>query len=313
MRLTPFATIVVACALIRSVSAQISLDAVQRDGYGVVPISRPEPNVLTVMADINGHKAKLIIDTGWSEDGIALDSDYAKFVKQHVQGELKGSSLTGQKLTETRGVAESVTIGNVRLMNVPVGFSALAPAREQNARKSVGADGFMTSGFLKTCSAILDLHNLRLYLRPPGKGRPVDIGPALREIGFAEAPFGYSSHLCYVMAQINGVEAALQIDTGSFGGLIDPHFATKAHAYGYTQHMLLKDAAGREAEYLQAHLDSFKLGGIEPKDASRIGVTDYVGYADSHGKLVGLLGMDMLGPNGTIMNFGTQKLYFFKK
>jgi hypothetical protein len=313
MRVTPVAIAIVVCALVRSVSAQISLDAVQRDGYGVVSIARPEPNVLTVDAQINGHRAKLIIDTGWGREGLTLDSDYAKFAANREKTQVDGgTSISGAKIKETRGVVDSVVLGNVQLAQVPSSFTELAPARMQEQRRTVGADGFITSGFLKTCSAIIDLHNLRLYLKPPGKGRRAALGPALTAIGFAEVPFGYSSHICYVKADVNGVEGAMALDTGASLGLLDSHFATKAHAYGYDNHMQLLDAAGNHADLRLAHLNSFKLNGIAPLKATNIGVTDFSGYSESKGQLVGLIGMDILGPNGTIIDFGNQKLYFFK-
>ena len=41
--------------------AQITLGALTRDGYGVVPIKRPQPNVLVVVGTVNGHKARLVL------------------------------------------------------------------------------------------------------------------------------------------------------------------------------------------------------------------------------------------------------------
>src|ERR1700681_2947424 len=58
--------------------ARVSLEALRRDGYGMVELQRPEPNTLTVSATINGRKARLIVDTGWSDEGITVDGDYGK-------------------------------------------------------------------------------------------------------------------------------------------------------------------------------------------------------------------------------------------
>src|ERR1700680_3640668 len=53
--------------------ARISLEALRRDGYGMVELQRPEPNTLTVSATINGSKARLIVDTGWPHEGFTVD------------------------------------------------------------------------------------------------------------------------------------------------------------------------------------------------------------------------------------------------
>jgi len=34
-------------------------------------------------------------------------------------------------------------------------------------------------------------------------------------------------------------------------------------------------------------------------------------YTETRGKLIGFLGMDILGPNGTIIDYGQLKLYFY--
>src|SRR2546423_12929054 len=65
------------CLFAVTAQARISLEALRRDGYGVVELNRPEPNVLTVSVMINGRKARLIVDTGWSREGITLNGAYA--------------------------------------------------------------------------------------------------------------------------------------------------------------------------------------------------------------------------------------------
>jgi hypothetical protein len=52
--------------------AAITLDVLQRDGFGVVDIKRPEPNMLTVIAEINGRKARLVVDTVGRATALAL-------------------------------------------------------------------------------------------------------------------------------------------------------------------------------------------------------------------------------------------------
>ena len=68
------------CLSAAKAKAPINLDVLARDGYGMVPIQRPQPNSLVVRGNINGRDANLVLDTGWGADGISLDSSYAKFL-----------------------------------------------------------------------------------------------------------------------------------------------------------------------------------------------------------------------------------------
>ena len=300
-------------ASIGSATAQLSLDVLQRDGYGVVPISRPLPNSLIVRAKINGRNANLVVDTGVAADGITLDSDYAGAVRlTGNSAPEQGWSATGRALSVRRAVADLVTLGNANLKGVPVYLGAFQGLRAHDVRYRIGADGFIGTGFLRTCSAVIDLHDLRLYIRPPGQGRRAVLGPALTAIGFAAVPFVVASNTALVETQVNGVRAAMEIDTGATGSLIDPGFAATAKAHGYKTGLGIIDAAGVQAELEQSRVRSFTIGGVPPLHATHVGVTPFAGYSATHGKLVGLLGMDILGPNGTIIDYGEQKLYFFR-
>lgn len=103
-------------------AAIVSLDVLQRDGYGAADIRRPRPNVLTVMADLDGRKVALMIDSGWTGEGIAL----------HGGGE---------------GRAERVTIGNVQLAQVPLSGTNLDARGNTVARRYTGASGVMAPVF----------------------------------------------------------------------------------------------------------------------------------------------------------------------
>jgi len=66
------------CFIPASATAEsITLQALQRDGYGVVQLTRPRPNVLTVIATIDGRKERLVVDTGWAGEGISLQRNEA--------------------------------------------------------------------------------------------------------------------------------------------------------------------------------------------------------------------------------------------
>jgi len=291
--------------------ARVAFDALQRDGYGMVALDRPEPNMLTVAATINGRKARLIVDTGWAGEGITVKAEYAQALRSPVEGIRRfGHSASGQALTGFhKGVADTVTMGNVLMRQVPV-YCGNIPSLQAASTRSLHADGFIGSGFLSTCSAIIDLHNLRVYLRPPGTGRRAIIGGAMKAQGFAEVPFHIIQTNCLVAVEINGVPGIMVVDTGATLAGVDERFALQMKAKSRIAHALTIDAAGIERATKLTTLSSFRIGGVNVR-APDLRIGSYGFYDATHGKIVGLLGMDILGHNGTIIDFGQRKLYFY--
>jgi hypothetical protein len=177
-------------------------------------------------------------------------------------------------------------------------------------RRSIGADGFLGAGFLRTCSAVVDLHNLRLYLRPPGTGQRAILGPALQGAGLSEVPFSMSGGDCLVEVELNGATGKMIVDTGASHAGVDKRMGPQMKSLGYKSRTGFIDAAGVIRASQLSGLKSFKIGGI-PAKASDIRMQDYGFYTKTGGKVVGLLGMDILGPNGAIIDFAQQKLYFY--
>ncbi|MEY2558745.1 MAG: Aspartyl protease [Verrucomicrobiota bacterium] len=292
--------------------ARISLEALRRDGYGVVELSRPHPNVLTVSATINGRKARLIVDSGWSGEGITLRGEFGEALRSPVQAVNRlGRSAGGYVLGNfKKGVADTVVLGNVQMRQVPIAFGTIGSLQHSYTRSNMNADGFIGSGFLSTCSGIIDLHNLRLYLRPPATGRRAVIGSAMKAQGLAEVPFHIVQTNCLVAVEINGAPGIMFVDTGATLAGVDERFVPHMKAKAYSSHVTSVDAAGVEAPTKLTTLSSFRIAGVNVRAPDlRIGRFGF--YDTTHGKVIGLLGMDILGRNGTIIDFGQKKLYFY--
>ncbi|HKP45361.1 MAG TPA: retropepsin-like aspartic protease, partial [Pyrinomonadaceae bacterium] len=177
-------------------------------------------------------------------------------------------------------------------------------------RESVNVSGFAGAGFLHTNSAVVDLHNMRLYLRPPGTGRSVKLGPALTAIGLAEAPITGREHgQFYVDVEINGARGKMIIDTGAGLTHVDNRFAAQMKTRGFDTGIQIMDAAGVMSDTELAKVRSFKIGGV-PARASNLLLGHISYYGSSGGKVIGILGMDLLGQNWSIIDLGQQKLYF---
>ena len=294
-----------------SLHARVSFDALQRDGYGMVDLTRPEPNVLTISATINGRKARLIVDTGWAGEGITVKRDFAQALQSPVE-EVRdfGRAASGQALTGIKkGVADNVMIGNVLMRHVPV-FVGNIPSLQLSYTRTLHADGFIGSGFLSTCSGIVDLHNLRLYLRPPGTGRRAVIGAAMKAQGLAEVPFHIVQTNCLVAVEINGAPGIMFVDTGATLAGVDERFVPQMKAKTRASRATAVDAAGIERQTRLATLSSFRIAGV-PVRAPDLRIARFGFYDTTHGRVIGLLGMDILGSNGTIIDFGQKKLYFY--
>ena len=300
------------CLFAVTANARISLEILRRDGYGMVELYRPQPNVLTVSATINGRKARLIVDTGWSDEGITVGSEYGKVLRSPAQAvKAFGRSVTGREISGiSKGVADTVSLGNVQLRQVPIFFGTIGGLQHAYARRQVGADGFISSGFLNTCSAIIDLHNLRLYLRPPGTGRRAVIGRALKAQGLAEVPFTIIRAHCLVAVEINGAPGVMFVDTGATFAEVDERFVPQMKAQTRDSRALSVDAAGVETRSKLTNLGSFRIAGVNVR-APDLRIARFAFYDSSRGKVIGLLGMDILGKNGTIIDFGQKKLYFY--
>jgi hypothetical protein len=291
----------------------INLAVLARDGYGMVPITRPQPNDLVVRGTINGRNATLVLDTGWGADGISLDTGYAMSMKvptEAVKG--YGQSATGALMSVTKGMPGLVGLGNVQIKGVPLFVGTFQVLRNEHVSQSVGANGFVGAGFLHTNSAILDLPNFRLYLRPPGTGRRAVLGPALKAVGLSEVSFsGNGRGQFLVDVEISGATGKMVIDTGAYLSGVDSRFSSQIKAAGYDAGIQMVDAAGVISKTKLAKVGSFKIGGVpvRPPDLT-LGTFGF--YSASGGKLIGMLGMDVLGQNWGIIDFGNEKLYFSK-
>jgi hypothetical protein len=208
-------------------------------------------------------------------------------------------TASGARVAVGHGTARSVVLGNVQITGTPVYYGRFAER------------GVIGHGFLKRNSAIIDLTNLRLYLRPPGKGRRVDLSPALTAMGMAKVPFVEAAFGSYVVnVEVNGVPTQMAPDTGAQLTALDTRFAQLARTHGWGRRNIYQlDAAGRRSAADFAGTKSFKIEGV-PIRTPEVFVTRFVGYDLTHGKMVGLLGLDVIGMNWGIIDVAQQKFYF---
>jgi hypothetical protein len=146
-----------------------------------------------------------------------------------------------------------------------------------------------------------------MYLRPPGKGRRAVLGPAMKASGLAEASF---SNGCIVDTEVNGVSGKMVIDTGAYLSAVDSRLAPQMKTAAFNTRTGSIDAAGVISRTQLANLRSLKIGGVSVR-APDIRLSKFGFYNQTGGKLIGVLGMEILGRNGAIIDFGAQKIYFY--
>jgi predicted aspartyl protease len=278
------------------------LDALQRDGYGSVKLIKGfQKNKLYVPAEINGKKIELLLDTGWGSSGITVGMSPSELHIAPENGVQMAISANGVRMAEGHGIAQSVAIGNVHIENTRIYFGQFSEF------------GIIGHSFLKKCGAIIDLTNLRLYLRPPGVGRRVNLSPALTSIGLAEARFFDSPHGGFVLnVEVNGVPTQMALDTGAQISVLDTRFAKVASTKGWNRrHVYQRDAAGVLSPADFAGTKTFKIEGV-PIRTPIVFLARFAGYDISRGKMVGFLGLDVIGLNWGIIDFAQQKFYFAK-
>ncbi|HEY5037410.1 MAG TPA: retropepsin-like aspartic protease [Chthoniobacterales bacterium] len=306
----------------------LSLAVLQRDGYGVVPILKARVNELFIKTEIDGHRALIDLDTGDGIPGLILDKNMARICG--INGvPVKGTvyAISGKISDLRKGVAKTVAMGNLQIQNFTIytgGFVApqnsteLGSSRDATVlggedRFNVQTDGFVGAEFLRHAGAILDLENLLLYLRPSGGRHKVDLTAALAAHGLASANLvSTNDATCMADVEVNGTPAKMLVDTGAYYTEIDSRFADQIHLHQHRSEFYRVDGAGVRTLVNKAFPDTLKVGGVNayPPEAT-IDVDNM--YTQSHGKIVGLLGLDFLGQSWAIMDFGNSKLYFAPK
>lgn len=166
-----------------------------------------QPGALPIVdLDVNGQTVSLILDTGG--DRLYLDKDiYASLgLTTLANREATYAYTGGQTVEEPLGVAETVTMGDVTLTNVPVVGATW---------KELGqtSDGVLTTQLLKQFLSTMDYDNRRITLRERTPEALAEVLTA--DTRPLEAPFFMAAtHLMCAKGDLNGHEINYFMDSG---------------------------------------------------------------------------------------------------
>jgi hypothetical protein len=150
--------------------------------------------------EINGHTVEFILDTGG--DRLYIDESVAERVgiRNIAERRSRYAYTGGESVNEPLGVAETVTMGEVTLNNVPVvvaKWKAMGPT----------SDGVVTTQVLKQFLATVDYENKRITFREKSDASLAQLLDSFGDDRPHQMPFFMSAtHLMYTKGSLNGHE-----------------------------------------------------------------------------------------------------------
>lgn len=167
-----------------------------------------QPGALPIVdLEVNGQTVSLILDTGG--DRLYLDKGIYESLglTTLTHREARYAYTGGATVEEPLGVAETVTMGDVTLTNVPVVGTTW---------KEIGqtSDGVLTTQLLKQFLSTMDYDNRRITLRERTPGALAEVMADL-DTQPLEAPFYMTTtHLMFAKGDLNGHEINYFMDSG---------------------------------------------------------------------------------------------------
>ncbi len=292
----------------------VSLDVLARHGYGAVPL-KPlgggggfARNFLTVNATLNGGYTKaLLLDTGDFAPNGALHLTFASVERMKTEplaGTVQTASTHIVAGTSRTGQADMVRLGNLELRGVPLVFSNFSTGYMR-----YGGAGAVSASFLKACSAVIDLQNLVLYLRPPSQQRGrMSLSEAMRGMQMTEIAMGDNN---MVSVEINGHRGRMFVETGLGFTILTSISAPRLGVKGNPSRWGWQQERGNLEGADRAQLERFKIGDLEMPSTNVL--VSRLGTLARGGDLFGSIGMDVLGSHGAVIDCGGGKLYLLNR
>lgn len=320
MHLSPRTLGVLAAAVLVSnvcvCRAGATLDALglylTNNGYGGAQLRHPE-NFYHLPIQSNGKTGDLVIDTG-SPTTLIFRSSLNKLNLAEFKTRIpvKGAFGRGREVYGLT-MLKALSTGNCVLTNVP---AEVAPGGIVSPFGHETSNGLLGVREMTRFSAVLDLHNRLIYLRPSRPNPAVVAGTRsiLLRHGYTPVALSTDYFRLRIAGAVNGISCYFLIDTGAYVTGLDYDFAERTKIQVIPTR-LRAEGLGGSSRTGMAILSSLRIANYELKRAS----TSVVHYdpgligRGTRFEVAGLLGVDYLAKNSAIFDFVTGTMYLRRR
>lgn len=257
-----------------------------------VPMTANEP-LAVVEIEVDGEPVQAIIDTGASDLILSATFAAARGLSVRPLGETPpGTPTVGF------GQAESVTVGDVKLANVPVDVF------DDRAMADMAGD---TLGDVKAVLGLSLLSDFQVTVDVPGEalelvGSRCRAELEARRSGSSVPFWQHETHYLYVMGELEGAEGIYLINTGMRGA--DLTATQLAYRHAGIGAPIVRDDVAPMVTVQSFELGDAKLSGLE----AAFGFFDQNVTADGF-RLDGMIGLGVMGQRRFTVDFDTRRIY----
>ena len=286
-------------------------------GYQVVRLGRAHNNRLCLAGTVAGTKGLMMLDTGANNTALG-DASYRALLLNATYALPRGLphrvTLNGTNVALVE--APNFYVGKANLGAVPV---CLVPHRylfDASPLDNKGRlyDGLLGENILRPYNAIVDCARLTLYLDiDPAK--KLNLRASFVRHGWTRVPMSDAGNDFTVPCVLNGHSYRLIVDTGAPFTNLDRHLLDKAQI-GSRDLPVRGGLIGTQAGQVGlVDLDRLQIGGYLATGVHMTTTSEsmaaFGGRNDrsTDGPIVGLLGGDILGRNGAVVDIGNKALY----
>jgi len=252
-----------------------------------------------VRTEINGMAANLVVDTGAGD--CVLDTHFAVSTGVRLGGQEWRHFAGGQHAQVTHGHAEQLTLGDVRIRDVPVQMLDLQ-AVFGDWYPDLAIHGILGIRVMSLFDCTLDYQAGLLSLEPPDRGRSADEGVPL----WLAENWMLLSHADFPALR----RALVFLDTGMRGGAFAVS-ESRASALGVSRDArssLVGTGGGGEIPGTGARAEQLRLDALERRNVrglllDSLSVETTLGY-----RINGLIGHDMLHDTRLALDFANMRL-----